>query len=59
MATHGIGKDRKAIGINMSRQMSAELDKRAASMRLSTSKYCNVILAEWLESGKKLKLQEG
>jgi hypothetical protein len=33
-------------------------EKRATSMHLSTSKYCKVILAEWMKSGKKAKLQE-
>ena len=36
-----------------------ELEKRANSMHISTSKYCKVILVEWIKSGKKLKLQEG
>lgn len=59
MTTNPIGKDTKTIGINMSQEMGDELESRATSMHLSTSKYCKVILAQWLESGKKLKLQEG
>jgi len=31
---------------------------RAESMHLSTSKYCKIILKQWMESGKKLPLQE-
>ena len=59
MATNPIGRNTKTIGINMSVKMAAELEKRADSMHLSTSKYCQVILAEWLASGKKLTLAEG
>jgi hypothetical protein len=58
MATNPIGKNTKTIGLNMPQQMADELEKRAESMHLSTSKYCKVILTNWLESGKKLKLQE-
>jgi len=53
-----IGKGKKTIGINMQKEMVDELEKRAASMHLSTSKYCKIILADWLSSGKKLKLEE-
>ena len=42
----------------MSREVADELEKRANSMHLSTSKYCKVIMTEWLNSGKKLTLQE-
>ena len=49
----------KTIGINMSAKMADDLEARASSMHLSTSKYCKVILSEWMNSGKKLKLQEG
>ena len=59
MASHPVGKDTKTIGINMSEKMADELEKRAESMHLSTGKYCKIILAQWLDSGKKLKLQEG
>jgi hypothetical protein len=58
MATNPIGKATKAIGINMSAKMADDLEKRATSMHLSTSKYCKVILSEWMKSGKKLKLEE-
>ena len=59
MATNPIGKDTKTIGINMTQKMADEIQVRADSMHLSTSKYCKVILTKWLESGEKLKLQEG
>lgn len=42
----------------MAKSMADELESRATSMHLSTSKYCKVILTEWLKSGKKLTLQE-
>lgn len=58
MGTNPIGKNTKTIGINMSKEMADELELRANSMHLSTSKYCKVILTEWLKSGKKLTLQE-
>ena len=58
MSTNPIGKNTKTIGINMSREVADELEKRANSMHLSTSKYCKVILTDWLNSGKKLTLQE-
>jgi hypothetical protein len=58
MTTNPIGKNTKTIGINMSREVADELEKRASSMHLSTSKYCKVILTDWLNSGKKLTLQE-
>ncbi|MBN2162579.1 MAG: hypothetical protein JW713_06520 [Pontiellaceae bacterium] len=58
MATNAIGRGTKTIGINMSNKMAAELEKRARSMHISTSKYCKVILAEWLKSKRKLTLQE-
>jgi hypothetical protein len=58
MGTNPIGKNTKTIGINMTREIADELEKRANSMHLSTSKYCKVILTEWLNSGKKLTLQE-
>ena len=58
MATNPVGKNTKTIGINMNKKMADELEKRANSMHLSVSKYCKVILSEWLKSGKKLQLKE-
>lgn len=58
MASNPVGKGTKTIGINMSQKMADDLEKRASSMHLSTSKYCKVILSEWMNSGKKLKLEE-
>jgi hypothetical protein len=59
MATNPIGPNTKTIGINMKQDMADELEKRANSMHLSTSKYCKLILTDWIKSKKKLKLQEG
>ncbi|MBN2684175.1 MAG: hypothetical protein JXR40_02745 [Pontiellaceae bacterium] len=59
MAKKTVVKNTKTIGINMSNTMADELEKRAQSMHLSTSKYCKVILAEWIASGKTLTLSEG
>ena len=58
MATNPAGKGTKTIGINMKKDMAEELERRAASMQLSTGAYCKIILGEWLSSGKKLRLQE-
>ena len=58
MATNPIGKGTKTIGINMSLKMANELEKRATSMHISKSKYCKIILQQWLDSGKKLTLSE-
>ena len=58
MATNPIGKGTKTIGINMSKQMADELEKRATSMHISKSKYCKILLQQWLDSGKKLTLSE-
>ena len=58
MATNAIGKNTKTIGINMSKKMANDLEKRSSSMQISTGKYIKVILQQWLDSGKKLTLQE-
>jgi len=58
MATNPIGKNTKTIGINMKAEMAEQLEARAESMHLSVSKYCKLILTQWMESNKKLKLQE-
>ena len=58
MATNPVGKDTKTIGINMAKKMADELEVRANSMHISTSKYCKIVLNEWIKSGKKLTLQE-
>lgn len=58
MATNPIGQGTKTIGINMSEEMADDLIGRAESMHLSVSKYCKIILQEWVDSGKKLNLTE-
>ena len=58
MATNLVGKGTKTIGIKMRLDMAAEIERRARSMKLSTGAYCKLILGEWLESGKKLHLQD-
>ncbi len=54
----GEAEGTKTIGINMKLEMAKELERRAASMQLSTGAYCKIILGEWIRSGQKLKLQE-
>lgn len=58
MATNPAGKGTKTIGINMKVEMAQELERRAASMQLSTGAYCKIVLRGHIESGRKLKLQE-
>jgi hypothetical protein len=58
MATNPIGKGTKKIGLNMSAKMADDLEKRAESMHISTSKYCKIVLQQWIASGKKLTLGE-
>jgi len=58
MATNAIGKGAKTIGINMSTKMANELERRSSSMHISKSKYCKIILQQWMDSGKKLTLSE-
>ena len=58
MATNPVGNGTKTIGINMKLDMALDLEKRAASMHISTGKYCKIILQRWLDSGKKLTLSE-
>lgn len=58
MTTNQIGKGTKTIGINMNNKIAEELEQRAQSMHISTSKYCKIILQQWLDSGKKLTLSE-
>jgi hypothetical protein len=58
MATNPLGKGTKTIGVNLKQEMADELERRAKSMQLSTSAYIKIVLGQWLDSGKKLKLQE-
>lgn len=58
MATNPVGKGTRTIGINMPAKMAKELERRAFSMHISKSKYCKVILQQWLDSGKKMTLSE-
>lgn len=58
MTTNPIGKGTKTIGINVGTKMADELGRRADSMHISKSKYCKIILQQWLASGKKLTLGE-
>ena len=53
-----MGREIKTLGINMQKEMVDELEKRADSMHIATSKYCKIILADWLASGRKLTLEE-
>jgi len=58
MATNAIGKGTQTIGINMPTKMAKELERRSKSMSISKSKYAKIILQQWIDSGKKLKLAE-
>jgi hypothetical protein len=52
------GKRVKTIGINVSLETAQELKHRAQSMHLSESRYCRLVLKEWIESGRQLVLEE-
>lgn len=58
MATNPAGKGTKTIGINMKLEVANEIERRAESMQISTGAYCKIILGRWLDSGKKVTLQE-
>lgn len=58
MASNSIQPGKKTIGINMKIELAELLETRAASMHLSTGKYCKIIMAQWLESGELLHLEE-
>ena len=58
MATNPMGKGMKTIGINMNEKIAKQLEKRSSSMHISKSKYCKIILQQWIDSGKKLTLSE-
>ena len=58
MEIKATGKAKKTIGINMNKEMADDLEARAASMQIGVSKYVKIILSQWLESGKKLQLEE-
>ena len=58
MSTNPIGKGTKTIGINMCSKMANELESRASSMHISKSKYCKIVLQQWIDSKKKLTLGE-
>jgi len=58
MTTNPIGKDTKTIGVNMSKKLADELERRSSSMMISKSKYIKIILQRWLDSKEKLTLSE-
>jgi hypothetical protein len=58
MKARPVVKGAKTIGINMNTKMANDLEKRAGSMHISKSKYCKIILQQWLDSGEKLTLSE-
>ena len=58
MAKEAKEKTAKTIGINMKNELADELVRRADSMHMSVSKYCKIILTEWIKSDRKLKLEE-
>ena len=51
-------EEEKTIGINVTQEFADEIEKRASSMYFTSSKYCKMILMNWLESGEKLELTE-
>jgi len=57
-AKKNIEKRSKTIGINLPLETAQELTLRAQSMQLSESRYCRLLLNEWIESGRQLVLEE-
>jgi hypothetical protein len=51
-------KTMKIIGFSIPVEMESEIVKRSASMNISKSKFCKTILADFLKSGKKLRIEE-
>lgn len=51
-------KDLTIMGVNISTKVAEDLENRAASLHISTSKYCKIVLQAWLDSGNKLTLSE-
>ena len=58
MATNAVGKDTKTIGLNMKIEMADEIERRAKSMQISTGAYCKIILGQWIESGRAVRVVE-
>ncbi len=58
MATNPIGKGTKTIGVNMKQAGADELERRARSMHISTSKYIKLVLQKWVDSGQRLSISE-
>ncbi len=56
--TNPIGKNTKTIGVNMNIELADEIEKRADSIGLSTSKYMKIIVKKHIDEGKKLVLTE-
>jgi len=54
-----INKNKKTLGLNMPNEMADALEKKAHSMHISTSRYCRIVLDNWVKSGEKLSLTEG
>lgn len=51
-------KETITFGLNIKKEMSSELEKRATSMQLSVSNYCKIIFQQWLESDEQLILSD-
>lgn len=58
MGRKPLGKEIKVIGINMKKEISDELERRAKSMHISVGAYCKIIFQNWIEADNKLTLQE-
>jgi hypothetical protein len=59
---HGIASTRqgnKTIDLYFELEMHEDIRQRAETLGVSTAKYIKLILGQWLESGMKLKLEEG
>jgi len=48
----------KVIGVSLPVDKAAELERRSAQLNLSVSRFCCIVLCEWMERGETLTLTE-
>ena len=58
MKTQTVGTNAKRIRVELPEETAAELERRAASMHLTTSRYALHILLDCINSDKTLMMQE-
>ena len=58
MTSNHIKPGRRTVGVNIPHEMALDLEARAESMHLSKSSYCKLILQQWLDSERRLTVEE-